>query len=277
MSDFAKVMGRRHQGVIALALLLAVLPQGAVAAAKPSNAYCRKASGVDMVDLATPVTNAFLAEMAKVGVGTIARYYDYDRDALPAKTLPDQPKIGETLTGKRLRVEEIPLLKAHGMKLLVVFQHYNDHRSTFLNWKARGPADAKAALFWASKFQQPDGSAIYFGVDGDFVGPSAPAGAYLNKEVASYFTLVKATLQQSGRKLKIGVYGSGATCKLLKSQGLVDYCWLANSHGFVGTKQALRDGAYDMEQYLPGRCGGLGIDFDRKRVTGADVGDFAPR
>lgn len=248
--------------LFSLPLIAAVaLPAAAIAAAKKSDDYCRPASGVDMVDTSAIVDDAFLAKMAEVGVTTIGRYYDYE---------------DETIPGKRLRAEELPRIAAHGMSLVVVFQHNNNQAQTFVDWKTRGPADAREALKLAERFSQPPNGAIYFGVDGDFMG-RIPGLTYYSDEIIGYFTEINRVFDEANVSYPVGVYGSGETCATLWAENLAGFCWLSHSHGFSGSQAALADGAYDIEQYLHGTCGGRAVDFNKIRGGIEAYGQFSPQ
>ncbi len=228
------------------------------AAAKKSDDYCRPGSGVDMVDTSAIVTRDFLDKMREVGVTTVARYYDYEN---------------ETITGKRLRLEELDLIASYGMSLVVVFQHNNNRAETFNDWQNRGPADAREALNLAARFNQPPNGAVYFGVDGDFVGPGA---IFHTDDVIGYFEEVNRVFDEAGVSYPIGVYGSGETCITLITEGFAGFCWLSHSHGFMGTPEALTDGFYDIEQYLHGTCGGRAVDFNKIRDGVTAFGQWRP-
>lgn len=227
--------------------------------AKQSDDYCRSSSGIQMVDTAFTVTENFLESMRAVGVDTIARYYDYENETLP---------------GKLLTLDEADLITEHGLNLLVVFQHRNNRPETFRDWRNRGPSDAQRSLDLAARFNQPEGSAIYFGVDGDFVG-SIPGYTFYTDDVVSYFEEINRILGDAGHPYRIGAYGSGECLRTLLDRGLISFRWLSHSHGFVGSRDALTNGAYDIEQYLPGTCGGRSIDFNARREANLDVGQFS--
>lgn len=228
------------------------------AAAKKSDDYCRANSGVDMVDTSAIVTPEFLDRMREVGVTTIGRYYDYD---------------DETIPGKRLRAEELELIARYGMSLVVVFQHNNNRAETFNDWRNRGPADAREALKLAERFNQPPQGAIYFGVDGDFVGPGSQ---YHTDDVIGYFTEVNRVFDEAGVSYPVGVYGSGEACITLFTEDLAGFCWLSHSHGFTGTPEALAEGIFDIEQYLHGTCGGRAVDFNKVRDGVIAFGQWQP-
>lgn len=214
-----------------------------------------------MVDTSAIVTPEFLDEMVRIGVHTIARYYDYEE---------------ETIRGKRLRAEELALIAERGMNLVTVFQHNNNRPETFRDWRNRGPADAAQALALAERFGQPPNGAIYFGVDGDFVGRFGEPG-FLTDEVVGYFSEINAAFDAARVSYPVGVYGSGEACFTLVAEGLAGFCWLSHSHGFRGTQDALSLGAHDIEQFLPAQCAGREVDFNAPR-EGADVfGQWAPQ
>jgi len=225
---------------------------------RKSDDFCRDNSGVDMVDTSAIVTPAFLDRMREVGVKTIARYYDYE---------------AETIVGKRLRAEELPLIASYGMSLVVVFQHNNNKAETFNDWANRGPADAREALKLAAAFSQPANGAIYFGVDGDFVGNGA---IFHTDDVIGYFNEVNRVFDAAGVSFPVGVYGSGETCMTLIAEGLAGFCWLSHSHGFAGTREVLAEGLFDIEQYLHGTCGGREVDFNKVREGVTAFGQWVP-
>lgn len=244
--------------IVAGLLVVTMMSGVASAAAENSSDYCKPNAGIDMVDISEMITARFAKKMKEVGVSVVARYYDYSNETLP---------------GKRLRPEEIKFLSDQGLKMLVVFQHNNNKAATFKDWKNRGPGDAAEALKLAGSFSQQANSAIYFGVDGDFVGQGS---GFLSNEVKNYFDEVKSTFNKAKTNYAIGVYGSGAACDMLRSEKLVQYCWISQSRGFVGTADSLKAGRYDIEQYLPGRCGGKSMDFNRFKPGTTDIGQFAP-
>jgi len=241
---------------ICASLALATWP--VTAQVRKSDDYCRPNSGVDMVDTSAIVTTEFLDKMREVGVKTIARYYDYE---------------AETIVGKRLRAEELPLIASYGMSVVVVFQHNNNRPETFNDWANRGPADAREALKLAASFNQPPNAAVYFGVDGDFVGNGA---IFHTDDVINYFVEVNRVFDAAGVSYPVGVYGSGETCLTLIGEGLAGFCWLSHSHGFTGTKEVLAEGLFDIEQYLHGTCGGREVDFNKVREGVSAFGQWMP-
>lgn len=83
-------------------------------------------------------------------INTVFRYYDH---------------IKETIENKTLQSAEVDAIIAAGLSIGVVFQHYNDDPTKFLEARV-GVRDAERALALADKFRQPFDTTIYFGIDG---------------------------------------------------------------------------------------------------------------
>ena len=229
--------------VAALALMSAA--PGAQASSKCPNPVKAKAA-----DLSLQITDPFLKTIKAAGVRTVARYYDY----------PD-----ETLPGKTLTQPEVDLVAARGMSLVVIFQHHNDHFDSFT--PERGDGDATRALELATKFGQPKGSAIYFGVDGDWESEAEQA------KILAYFQAAHAKVAPAG--YRVGVYGSGLTCKNLKAAGMVSLCWLPGAM-LEGLDWALSNDAWQLWQQKQSLCGGVDIDMDRINKWQPDAGQWRP-
>ena len=119
---------------------------------------CNTQSGMSAVDLSQPITTIHTlngksgSEAFKViGVKTIARYYDW-------------PEEGIISCRVLLPAESDAIIKA-GLNILSVFQNGNDDPETFID-RTRGKLDATRAIKLAHANGQPEGSAIYFAVDG---------------------------------------------------------------------------------------------------------------
>lgn len=138
----------------------------------------------------------------------------------------------------------------------------------------RGMQDGSHAHQYAVALGQPAGSAIYFAVDYD------ATTAHTQGPITQYFQGVKAGLDHAAggaASYRIGVYGSGRVCGWLKEQqGLAQYSWLAESHGWAG------HAAYpspDIRQEIAthslcGLPGGVGGDYEDNFVS-ANFGAFA--
>ena len=235
-----------HSSLLALAAAgLMIAASGAQAASSCPNPLKAKAA-----DVSEKLTDPFLKAAHAAGVRVIARYYDY----------PD-----ETLPGKTLTQPEVDLLAARGMRLVVIFQHHNDHFDSFT--PERGEGDAIRSLELAAKFGQPKGSAIYFGVDGDWESDAEQA------TIQAYFQAARAKVAAAG--YRVGVYGSGLTCKNLKAAGLADLCWLPGAV-LEGLEWSLANDGWRLWQQKQSLCGGVDIDLDRINRWQPDVGQFTP-
>lgn len=208
---------------------------------------CPKVGEYQAFDMATYSDQKFLDTMKYLGMTTAIRYYDW---------------VNETIKGKTPTAAELALLKKNGFDFLAVFQHNSNQRATFT--AARGKIDANRVLELAKLWGQPKGSAVYFGVDGDFE-TSVPL---------PYFRVAAPIIRAAG--YRVGMYGSGANCESLKREGLVDgdLCMIAaSSWGWRGTKDILaKKKGYVIEQKVNQRCGGKPLDFDK--LLAKDVGQW---
>ena len=220
------------------------------ASAAEAREYCANDPRVEAVDLSAPVDQGFLNTMRGIGIRTIIRYYDHE---------------DETLPGKTLRREERNLILANGFKTAVVFQHHNNQFASFT--APRGHQDAERSLTLAFENSQPQGSAIYFGVDGPW------QTAYEMANVAAYFRELKAGLAGSG--YRIGVYGSGLVCNMLLSAGLAELCWLGAPTSWPDYRAYYQTRNWGLAQLRPSQCGGRSVDYNWANNIGADYGQFS--
>ena len=90
---------------------------------------------------------------------------------------------------------------------------------------SEGEKDATIALSLAKDLNQPAGSAMYFSVDYDATNPHMAS----NKE---YFSALQSVFDTADVKYKIGVYGNGLTCRIIKDEEkYAEYSWLSHSIG----------------------------------------------
>lgn len=211
--------------------------------------YCANDGRIAAVDLAVPVDQAFLDQMRASGINTIIRYYDH---------------LDETLPGKTLSRAERDLIMTNGFRIVVVFQHNNDHLTSF-NW-LRGRQDAERSLVLAEENSQQKGSAIYFGVDG------AWNSIYDLANIVAYFREVKARLTAAA--YRVGVYGSGLVCQTLLTDALADLCWLGAPKTWPSYHEYYQTQQWSLAQLATTRCGGRSVDFDLVNGINADYGQF---
>ena len=179
------------------------------------------------------------------GVQTVFRYYSQLPPSLPEKDL--QP-------------EEAKIILGEGLSIGSVFQHYNNCFRTFEN--AWGKEDAEQALRMAEAAGQPEGSAIYFGVDADW-----PYAA-MRDPVLKYFEDVKRVFDAAN--IAVGVYSNGCLCNAVREKGLAQYFWLSGSTGHSGTQAFYNTGQWTMFQNaldIKPAAVGYGIDTNIANPT----------
>jgi hypothetical protein len=193
-------------------------------------------------------TTAELPNLSEKGVTAILRYY---------ARFTNQKE-------KRLIRSEAEAIVGAGMFLAVVHQAAGNHASAFSH--ESGVADATYALNYATKvIGQPQGSAIYFGVDYDAKEPD------VSRRIVPYFEAVNKIL---ATQYKVGVYGDGVTLQTLLDKDLVSFTWISQSTGFPGTKQFKNSNNWTLFQHLPTHIGGLDVDVDDLNPAFTDFGAF---
>jgi len=128
---------------------------------------------------------------------------------------------------KRLHPREAALLARAGLALATVYQDRGREPQDF--GAERGRLDAVSALTYAGQVGQSPGSAVYFAVDTDF------STSQVRSLVLPYLRAAKAAFDEAGKGqayLRIGVYGSGLTCRLARELPFVDFAWLAEATGW---------------------------------------------
>ena len=184
------------------------------------------------------------------GVQTVFRYYSHLPPSLP---------------GKDLQPEEAKIILGEGLSIGSVFQHYNNCFRTFEN--AWGKEDAEQALRMAEAAGQPEGSAIYFGVDADW-----PYAA-MRDPVLKYFEDVKSVFASAN--IKVGVYSNGCLCNAVREKGLAEYFWLSGSTGHSGTQAFYNTGQWTMFQNaLDTKPAAVGYGIDTNIANLATQGYF---
>ncbi|RFB81288.1 glycoside hydrolase domain-containing protein [Methylovirgula sp. 4M-Z18] len=232
-----------------LFLVLASLLIGTAAYAQQAADFCRARLKATAVDLSSQVDDGFLKHMKRIGIKTVIRYYDLE---------------DETFDGKSITPRERVLIKKHGFKLGVVFQHHSNRIASFT--PRSGLRDAKRAVVMAHAMRQPRGSTIYFGVDNNWDSDHA-----LNA-VTRYFKVAKRVVTAGG--YHVGVYGSGLVCDTIRGKNLAQKCWLSNAKSWPGYADYYRSQQWHMLQTREGVCAGHPVDFDIVNRRFADYGQF---
>lgn len=182
--------------------------------------------------------SAKLACLKQAGVTTAIRYYN------------------RNMTPKVIKAAEFNAILAAGLNLCIV--HQRGGRDPDEYGAQNGTLDAAHCRNYGKTLGQPAGSAIYFAVDFDI------SAADLQRKVVPYFQAIR-TEMANGIALpayRIGVYGSGMTCKTLLDAGLVDLTWLSQSRGFTGTAAFRQSNRWNLLQLMPEDLCGINIDPD---------------
>jgi len=163
-------------------------------------------------------------------------------------------------------VREPTILIRNGLSIVSLYQYRNNLPEKFLKGledtgsaKAEIAADARAALDQARLVGQPEGSAIYFGVDFNVSRAAVDA-------VLEYFRVIG---QAVGSRYAIGVYGNGLINRVLREEKLVSYNWISASRSHEGTVDFFNSGQWHLFQnqvdrrwFGPaGKCS-IGLDVD---------------
>lgn len=167
--------------------------------------------------------NTFFYEvLANSGVDTVLRYYSDENNA--------------GIACKNVTRLERDILHDHGLSLAIVYQFEGRAPNRYTG--PRATRDAAFCLDRARAIGQPEGSAIYFGVDSD---------AALNTDagVLDYFREVNRIFSGSYR---VGIYAAGARCRLIRNAGLADYFWVPEAPAWSGTRDFLNSGDWTVFQ-----------------------------
>jgi hypothetical protein len=175
-------------------------------------------------------------------------------------------------------VREPTVLIRNGLSIVSLYQYRNNLPEKFLKGledtgsaKAEVAADAKAALEQAKLVGQPEGSAIYFGVDFNVNRATVDA-------VLEHFRVIGQTV---GSHYAIGVYGNGFVNRILRQEKLVVYNWISASRSHEGTVDFYNSGQWHLFQNQvdrrwfgpPGKCStGLDVDTNLQNPRVSSIG-----
>ncbi|HXF89945.1 MAG TPA: glycoside hydrolase domain-containing protein [Xanthobacteraceae bacterium] len=245
----------------------------------------------------TPKNAARCADkLAACGIKVVVRYFA--RKPQPGLAEKIMAADGNMIGG----VREPTILIRHGISLVSLYQYRNNLAQKFLDGledtgsaKAEALADAQAALEQARLVGQPEGSAIYFGVDFNASKSAQPVRTGNGKgngggngnvarpprdvveAVLEYFRLINRTVGQS---YAIGVYGNGFINRLLREEKLVAYNWISASRAHDGTAEFYNSGEWHLFQnqidrrwFAGGKCAaGLDLDTNVQNPRVTDIG-----
>lgn len=308
--------------VLLPAAMLLLLLNGAGAVAAPTCNSHREFPAVDLSQPVTTITTksgksgtqAFKA----IGVKSIARYYDWvdnettckslfpnESDALVAAGFniitifqhanSDPETFLDKSRGPKDAREALKLAGANGQPAGSAIYFAVDgvdqaiHDSVF-EWRINkgnsvSPARRKKLLRADASFRKHLGFYERFRkYHRTAFGKHAEAvkGSDILPFVERYFREVNKVLKADGR-YRVGGYGSGATCDLLLKKKLVDFCWLAMSKGWPGSKQFASSGRWSLSQQLTTFCKGWQFNgreqvrFDFNRIRAGDVGQWTKK
>jgi Rv2525c-like, glycoside hydrolase-like domain len=244
---------------------------------------------VDTPNNAAKVATKLVARNVKV----VVRYFA--RKAQLGLREKNMASDANTING----VREPTLLIRNGLSIVSLYQYRNNVPAKFLRGledtgsaKAEAAADARAALDQARLVGQPEGSAIYFGVDFNLTGckcekPGQPdrnrngdpeQNRAIIDAVVEYFRVIGRTV---GSRYAIGVYGNGLVNRILRDEKLVSYNWISASRSHEGTVEFYNSGRWHLFQNqvdrrwfgAPGKCSnGLDIDTNLQNPRVSSIG-----
>lgn len=207
-----------------------------------------------IIDAALNVS-PFAETLRRAGVDTVIRYYNHRNSArLPSKCLTSG---------------EVQALSEAGLALAVVFQQGGGAGGDIAELTSdTGTRDANRALELATTLEQPNGSAIYFAVDHDYVRSADLLS------IEQYFGAARRVLEG---KYLVGCYGSGTVAGRVKNLGLVEHIWLSGSKAWSGTTAMLATDRWslfqkDLNVAFPGA--GFFCDGNIQNPAFPDFGQF---
>ena len=247
-------------------LLASALVPGHAAIGQPNDP-----AGIAIID--TPNNAAKVAaNLSAQNVKVVVRFFA--RKPQPGLREKVMASDGNMIDG----VREPTILIRHGLSIVSLYQYRNNLPEKFSKGledtgsaKAEAAADIKAALEQAKLVGQPEGSAIYFGVDFNVNRASV-------EPVLEYFRAINRTV---GDRYAIGIYGNGFVNRTLRQEKLVAYNWISASRSHEETVAFYNSGQWHLFQNQvdrrwfvpPGKCSmGLDVDTNIQNPTVSSIG-----
>ena len=171
---------------------------------------------------------------------------------------------------KRMGPAEAQALSQAGLRLAAVYQDRQNQAADFSELKGRAAGQNAFAYAQTTIFQPPD-SAIYFSADFD------PSAQVVTDQIVPFFRGVGAALDAASggaSVYRVGVYGSGRTCRMLLDANVAELAWLAQSRGFAEYQTFLASGRWHLSQQMPATAVGLQCDPDDVNPLHPDFGAF---
>jgi hypothetical protein len=183
----------------------------------------------------------YVQALTKNKVDTIGRYYCDSNDPTAYKLI--SPKEAGQIAQANIRL--FTVFEAGSVDL------------------TKGQDHATTAMNCAKAVGQPQGSAIYFGIEKD--------GGFTQGDMAqitTYFNNIKNTI---GGKFDIGIYSNGTPCGALLQANLVKYTWLAAaSYIHDGTWDFYASGLWTLAQVGP-------LDIKTTMLTSWQIASNVPK
>lgn len=171
---------------------------------------------------------------------------------------------------KRIGAAEANALSQAGLRIGAVYQDRQNQPADFSEAKGR-LAGHNAFSYAQSVIFQPSGTAIYFSADFD------PSEAVVTNGIIPFFRGVRAAMSDANggtMPYRVGVYGSGRTCRMLLDANLAELAWLSQSKGFAEYQTFLNSGRWHLSQEMPATVAGLDCDPDQTNPANPDFGAF---
>jgi len=247
-------------------LLASALAPGHAAVARANDP-----AGIAIID--TPHNAArYAAQLAAQNVKVVVRFFA--RKPQPGLAQKVMSADANMIEGAR----EPAILIRHGLSIVSLYQYRNNLPEKFVKGLedtgspgAEAAADATAAIEQARLVGQPEGTAIYFGVDFNVTRASA-------EPVLDYFRAINRTV---GNHYAIGVYGNGFVNRTLRAEKLAAYSWLSASRAHAEAVAFYNSGQWHLFQNQvdrrwfgpPGKCGaGLDVDTNLQNPAAPGIG-----
>jgi len=247
-------------------LLASALVPATSAFGHPNDAGC-----IAIIDTPHNAAKA-AAKLAAQNVKVVVRFFA--RKPQPGLREKVMASDGNMIDG----VREPTILIRHGLSIVSLYQYRNNLPEKFSKGledtgsaKAEAAADIKAALDQAKLVGQPEGSAIYFGVDFNVNRASV-------EPVLEYFQAINRTI---GNQYAIGIYGNGFVNRTLRQEKLVAYNWISASRSHEETVAFYNSGQWHLFQnqvdrrwFAPaGKCSaGLDVDTNLQNPAASSIG-----
>jgi hypothetical protein len=172
---------------------------------------------------------------------------------------------------KTVKLPEAVALARAGMSIVAIYQDRQNQAADFDLSKGRF-AGTTAYNYAAGVIFQTAGSAIYFGVDYD------ASESEIRNNIIPFFQGVKESFDQAagahGPTFRIGVYGSGLVCRLLKDDGHVELTFLSQSTGHREHLAYLNSMQWNLSQKAETSLCNMDGDPDDTNPTKPDTGSF---